>query len=198
MYFYRKKFISLINIFLNTSYNFVLLFMKFVFILITVLILKKIFSLYSKKIFRNRIKICMYKLSIVYFFLKKFSANIYVRSWLWDRTITATKAIPLAILQHPRQIILLPLRDLARKLNSDWRYVLNARRIYLFHDEPYARGWKDDKGGRRANRGGGAILFSRKSMNAIINYRFFFCDLQPKYFIATWEWLIMYANWRKA
>lgn len=34
----------------------------------------------------------MHKLSTVYFSLEKFSANIYVRSWLWDRTVTATKA----------------------------------------------------------------------------------------------------------
>lgn len=30
-------------------------------------------------------------------------------------------------------------RDLTGKLNSDRRYVLNARRIYLFHDEPHAQ-----------------------------------------------------------
>lgn len=54
---------------------------------------------------------------MAYLFLDEFSASVYARSELY-KTIAATKAILLNVLQAPLRV-LLPSRDLVRKLNSD-------------------------------------------------------------------------------
>ena len=100
-----------------------------------------------------------------YLFLDEFSAKVCI-CYRMELSLLP-KPFLLAFCSPPTGTF--PSRDPARKLNSDWRYVLNASDLFI--------SWWDVRIGMKRKTWQGVVARviddSRKSMNSITNYRFF-------------------------